>query len=235
MTITLAGGGSPTALSATKRRYCSTAVGFPIRIDLRGYSQRVSGVFPSWVGARCACTYVYAHGIAFELSESRQHQCSRSTCNLPASTAYTPIRRPQFSYLAGTIALAKSLCSPRIVLACWLAFACERHPSSRGRARLLPWSSFGSLMYQSCLLSWFACGSLLVHLGVTCSRLILVPYTFNAHSWFIHGSLIVGATLHPIHLVTYQTSIQNLMNTVFLILLICVGLVCERWTRKWNK
>lgn len=174
-----------------KRRYSSTAVGFPIRFDLRGYSQRVSRVFPSWVGARCACTYVYAHGIAFELSEERLPQCSLSTCNLPASTAYTPIRRPQFSYLAGTIALAKSLCSARIVLACWLAFACESHPSSRVRARLLPWSSFGSLMHHSCLLLWFACGSLMVHLGVTCSRLILVPYTFNAHSWFIHGSLIV--------------------------------------------
>ena len=148
-------------------------------------------MFPSWVGARCACTYVYAHGIDFELSEERQPQCSLSTCNLPALTAYTPIRRPQFSYLAGTIALAKSLYCPRIVLACWLAFACESHPSSRGRARLLPLSCFGSLMHRSCLLSWFACGSLMVHLGMTCSRLILVPYTFNAHSWFIHGSLIV--------------------------------------------
>ena len=191
MTITIAGGGSPATKTATKRRYSSTAVGFPIRFDLRGYSQRVSRVFPSWVGARCACTYVYAHGIAFELSESRQPQCSLSTCKLPASTAYAPIRRPQFSYLAGTIALAKSLNSPSIVLDCWLDFACESHPSSRGRARLLPWSSFSSLMHRSCLLSWFACGSLMVHLGVTCSRLILVPYTFNAHSWFIHGSLIV--------------------------------------------
>lgn len=191
MTITLANGGFPTALSAQKRRYSSTAVGFPIRFDLRGYSQRVSRVFPSWVGARCACTYVYAHGIAFESSEERQPQCSLSTCNLPALTAYTPIRRPQFSYLASTIALAKSLYSARIVLACWLAYASDSHLSSRGRARLLPWSSFDSLMHQSYLLSWFACGSLMVHLGITCSRLILVPYTFNAHFWFIHGSLIV--------------------------------------------
>ena len=191
MTITLAGGGSPTALYAQKRRYSSTAVGFPIRYDLRDYSQRVSGVFPSWVGARCACTYVYAHGIAFKLSESRQPQCSLSTCNLPTSTAYTPIRRPQFSYLASTIALAKSLCAARIVLACRLDFTCRSHPSSHDRARLLPWSTFGSLMHRSYLLSWFAYGSLMVHLGVTCSRLILVPYTFNTHSWFIHGSLIV--------------------------------------------
>ena len=191
MTITLANGGSTAALSAQKRRYSSTAVGFPIRFDLRGYSQRVSRVFPSWVGARCACTYVYAHGIADELSEERQPQCSLSTCNLPATTAYTPIRRPQFSYLAGTIALVKLLCSARIVLACWLAFACESHPSSRVRARLLHWSCFGSLMHRSCLLSWFAYGSLMVHLGITCSRLILVPYTFNAHSWFVHNSFIV--------------------------------------------
>ena len=191
MTITLAGGGSPTALSTQKRRYSSTAVGFPIRFDLKCCYQRVSGVFHSWVGARCACTYVYAHGIAFELSEGRQPQCSLSTCKLPASTTYTPIRRPQISYLAGTIDLTKSLCPARIVLVCRLAFTCQSHPSSRGRARLLPWSTFSSLMHRSCLLSWFACGSLLVHLGITCSRLILVPNTFNAHSWFIHGSLIV--------------------------------------------
>lgn len=191
MTITLAGGGSPTALTAQERRYSSTAVGFPIRFDLSGYSQRVSGVFPSWVGARCACTYVYAHGMRFKLSGSRQPQCSLSTCNLPALTAYTPIRRPQFSYLAGTIALAKSLCAARIVLVCRLAFTFQSHPSSHDRACVLPWSTFSSLMHRSCLLSWFAYGSLMVHLGVTCSRLILVPYTFNAHSWFIHGSLIV--------------------------------------------
>ena len=191
MTITLAGDDSTTALYAQKRRYSSTAVGFPIRFDLRGYSQRVSRVFPSWVGARCACTYVYAHGIDFELSESRQPQCSLSTCKLPASTASTPIRRPQFSCLAGTIALAKLLCSPRIVLACWLTFAYESHPSSCGHACLLPWSTFGSLMHRSCLLSWFAYGSLMVHLGITCSRLKLVTYTFNTHSWFIYGSLIV--------------------------------------------
>ena len=191
MTIKLAGSGLPTALTDQERRYSSTAVGFPIRFDLSGYSQGISGVFPSWVGARCACTYVYAHGIAFELSESRQPQCSHSTCNLPASTASTPIRQPQFSYLAGTIALDKSLSSPSIVLACWLTFASESHPNSHDRACILTWSSFGSLIHQSCLLSWFACGSLLVHLGITCSRLILVPYSFNAHSWFIHGSLIV--------------------------------------------
>ena len=191
MTITLAEGDLPTALTVQKRRYSSTAVGFPIRFDLRDYSQRVSRVFPSWVGARCACTYVYAHGIDFELSESRLPQCSLSTCKLPVLTAYTPIRRPQFSYLAGTIALAKSLCSARIVLVCRLAFTCQSHLSSHDRVRLLPWSTFSSLMHRSCLLSRFACGSLMFHLGITCSRLILVPYTFNAHSWFIHGSLIV--------------------------------------------
>ena len=191
MTITLAGGGSPATQTATKRRYSSTAVGFPIRFDLRGYSQRVSRVFPSWVGARCACTYVYAHGIDFELSESRQPRCSLSTCKLPDSTAYTPIRRPQFSYLASTIALAKSLCAARIVLVYRLAFTFQSHLSSHDRARLLPWSTFSSLMHRSCLLSWYAYGSLMVHLGITCSRLILVPNTFNAHSWFIHGSLIV--------------------------------------------
>ena len=57
MTITLAGGGSPTALSAQKRRYSSTAVGFPIRYDLRAFIQGICGVFPSRMRARRAPAY----------------------------------------------------------------------------------------------------------------------------------------------------------------------------------
>lgn len=44
--------------SARKRRYSSTAVGFPIRYDLRAYYQGVFGVFPSRIRVRCARTYV---------------------------------------------------------------------------------------------------------------------------------------------------------------------------------
>lgn len=46
-------------ISARKRRYSSTAVGFPIRNDLSAFLQRLCKWFPSWVGVRAACTYVH--------------------------------------------------------------------------------------------------------------------------------------------------------------------------------
>lgn len=50
--------------SAKKRRYSSTAVGFPIRYDLRAYSQGISRTFPSRVCAHCARLYVRVRPIA---------------------------------------------------------------------------------------------------------------------------------------------------------------------------
>lgn len=55
--------GSADAFSAKKRRYSSTAVGFPIRDDLSAYLQGISATFPTWERARLACTYVRDLGI----------------------------------------------------------------------------------------------------------------------------------------------------------------------------
>ena len=55
--------GSADAFSAKKRRYSSTAVGFPIRDDLSAYLQGISATFPTWERARRACTYVRDLGI----------------------------------------------------------------------------------------------------------------------------------------------------------------------------
>jgi hypothetical protein len=55
--------GFPCDISAKKRRYSSTAVGFPIRDDLSAYLQGISATFPTWERARLACTYVRDLGI----------------------------------------------------------------------------------------------------------------------------------------------------------------------------
>jgi hypothetical protein len=55
--------GSADAFFAKKRRYSSTAVGFPIRDDLSAYLQGISATFPTWERARLACTYVRDLGI----------------------------------------------------------------------------------------------------------------------------------------------------------------------------
>ena len=48
-------------ISVKKRAYSSTPVGFPIRNDLRAYSQGISEGFPSGERARRAPIYVQAH------------------------------------------------------------------------------------------------------------------------------------------------------------------------------
>ena len=55
--------GSADAFYAKKRRYSSTAVGFPIRDDLSACLQGISATFPTWERARLACTYVRVLGI----------------------------------------------------------------------------------------------------------------------------------------------------------------------------
>ena len=58
--------GAPDAFYAKKRRYSSTAVGFPIRDDLSACLQGISATFPTWERARRACTYVRDLGICFD-------------------------------------------------------------------------------------------------------------------------------------------------------------------------
>lgn len=59
------------AISAKKRAYSSTPVGFPIRNDLRAFIQGISEGFPSWERARCAPTYVSGRAISvFQPKES---------------------------------------------------------------------------------------------------------------------------------------------------------------------
>lgn len=59
------------AISAKKRAYSSTPVGFPIRNDLRALIQGISEGFPSWERARRAPTYVSGRAISvFQPKES---------------------------------------------------------------------------------------------------------------------------------------------------------------------
>ena len=69
--------------TAKKRRYSSTAVGFPIRHDLSAYSQGVSRLFPSWERARRAPTYERAHENCTVSTYEPLHQSQRTTCKHP--------------------------------------------------------------------------------------------------------------------------------------------------------
>lgn len=174
--------GSAAEISAKKRQFSRTAVGFPIRIDLDAYSQGISEVFPSWVGARCACIYVYAHEIDYNQSEELPYSCLQSPCVLPSIRLYTPCE-PQFlSYLCASFVHALSSLSAQVVRGCWLSFAVESHSSSHRPPFLHLAYSLSRARVLSVFSLWFASGSLRVHLGITCSRPILMPNSFNAHS-----------------------------------------------------
>lgn len=174
--------GSAAEISTKKRQFSRTAVGFPIRYDLRALAEGISEVFPSWVGARCACIYVYAHEIGLGLSEELPYSCLQSPCVLPSIRLYTPCE-PQFlSYLCASFVHTLSSLSAQVVRGCWLAFAVESHSSSRRTPFLLLACSLSRAHVITIFSSWFASGSLRVHLGMTCSRPILMPNSFNAHS-----------------------------------------------------
>lgn len=61
--------------STEKRRYSSTAVGFPIRYDLRAYSQGISKAFPSRVCAHRARLYVRVRPITKAQSTDALPKC----------------------------------------------------------------------------------------------------------------------------------------------------------------
>ena len=63
--------GFPCDIPAKKRRYSSTAVGFPIRDDLSAHSQGISEVFPTWVRTRRAPTYV--RGLVIDYKSTSNH------------------------------------------------------------------------------------------------------------------------------------------------------------------
>ena len=131
--------------SARKRRYSSTAVGFPIRNDQKANSQRVSEGFPSWVGARCAHIYVQAHDNCARSHTERLHKGLTEAYVRLAFGAFTPNERPQ---------------------------NCPRTPTQRptmhhSATHNPPTMHHPTTHVQPTMLSWFTWGLLAVHLRVT--------------------------------------------------------------------
>lgn len=84
--------GSPDALSAKKRRYSSTAVGFPIRDDQKRYSQGISEGFPTCIGARRVRIYVRGRHFCEYQSYEALHSASTRSTYLPLFASSTPSR-----------------------------------------------------------------------------------------------------------------------------------------------
>lgn len=84
--------GSPDALSAKKRRYSSTAVGFPIRNDQKPYSQGISKGLPTCIGARRVRIYVRRRHFCEYQSYKALHSASTRSTYLPLFASSTPSR-----------------------------------------------------------------------------------------------------------------------------------------------
>ena len=84
--------GFPCGISAKKRRYSSTAVGFPIRNDQKPYSQGISEGFPTCIGARHVRIYVRRHHFCEYQSYEALHSASTRSTYLPLFASSTPCR-----------------------------------------------------------------------------------------------------------------------------------------------
>ena len=82
-------------IPARKRRYSSTAVGFPIRNDQKPFIQGLLGEFPSWMGTRAQRIYVQAHGKVGRLAFEPIPQTQTNPHVHLAWPAYTPNERPK--------------------------------------------------------------------------------------------------------------------------------------------
>ena len=79
-------------ITAKKRAYSSTPVGFPIRYDLSAHSQGISGVFPTWERTRRAPTYVRGLRIANESTSEHLPQDHTAPSNHLSDTTLCPLK-----------------------------------------------------------------------------------------------------------------------------------------------
>ena len=175
--------------SARNRRYNSIAVGFPIRNDQKAHSQRVSKGFPSWVGARCAYTYVQGRENCVLSNTERLNKSITGAYIRLAFDAFTPNERPKKCPRKPT---QRPITSPRCTT--------QRLTTSPRCTTKQP--TFNPRSYP---------GSLAIHLRFTWESLDAAQYSSSTGSpyipgkitnisWFIHNSLIVrlNATFnHP--------------------------------------
>lgn len=95
--------------TAKKGRYSSTAVGFPIRIDQKPHSERVSQGFPSWERARRAPIYVCGREKVKYLPYVEPPQTAPAPCEEADNDPQTPNERPKKASLRPHLNLTKPI------------------------------------------------------------------------------------------------------------------------------
>ena len=92
--------GFPCDISAKKRAYSSTPVGFPIRDDLSAHSQGISEVFPTWMRTRRAPTYVRGLVIDYKSTSNHLPQDHTTPSNHLSDTTRSPLKPRTKPYTA---------------------------------------------------------------------------------------------------------------------------------------
>ena len=92
--------GFPCDITAKKRRYSSTAVGFPICNDLSAHSQGISEVFPTWMRTRRAPTYVRGLVIDYKSTSNHLPQDHTTPTNHLSDTTRSPLKQRTKPYTA---------------------------------------------------------------------------------------------------------------------------------------
>ena len=87
-------------ITAKKRRYSSTAVGFPIRNDLSAHSQGISEMFPTWMRTRRAPTYVRGLVIDYDSPSNHLPQDHTAPTNHLSDTTQSTLKQRTKPYTA---------------------------------------------------------------------------------------------------------------------------------------
>ena len=167
-----------------KRRYSSTAVGFPIRNDQKADCQRVSRGFPTWERARRAGTYVKEPRLCVCRAYIPLHYSKTITTTL-LMVYTTPLVMQQTNTMARPHKLiAMSLGEPKNERTSPLVPLMMLLTTTMARPHIRIAMSLGESESERTNHSKTNWSSLAVHLGVTCSR--------HRHGVYKHSVLSVN-------------------------------------------
>ena len=160
---------SYSAQVARKRRYSSTAVGFPIRNDQKADCQRVSRGFPTWERARRAPAYVREPRLSvYRTYNPQPNPRSITTTLLMVCTA--PLMMQQTNTMA----------RPHI----HIAMSLGESESERTNHSKTNWSSLAVHLGVTCSRHEHGVNKGSVQLGMMCS-------SFMARLWIVGSSTLV--------------------------------------------
>lgn len=126
MKYTPAATGFPGGIPAWKRRYSSTAVGFPIRNDQKPHSHGLSDGFPSWERARRTHTYVHTRKKNAQSPENHQPYCQALTMIVPNNDTTSTRKYPLWRCTKIRQTLICTSFAPRLLPVCFSFVPCVR-------------------------------------------------------------------------------------------------------------